>query len=265
MAWISVHEQVIGGKLRSLAKKIGCSQNEALGLLVRLWLWGINNADKDGRIIGAVKGDVAEVLTIGIDSRYSPEKVVDAFVATKWIDIDGDLYIHDWEEWQEQWYRAIEVRERDAARKREERRRAREAKLADKAAVQDTSKKPPENTGGSGQKADLPVPKAESIKSQPAAVYSKDFEEFWNVYPRKIGKGEAYKKYKARLNDGWSESELLEVAKNYAGRVAREKTEQKYIKHAKTFLSESTPFIDYLPQKPEPAVSNDDNPYADWR
>lgn len=29
MAWISVHEQVIGGKLRNLAKEIGCSQNEA--------------------------------------------------------------------------------------------------------------------------------------------------------------------------------------------------------------------------------------------
>ena len=44
MAWISVHEQVIGGKLRSLAKEIGCSQNEALGILIRLWLWAINNA-----------------------------------------------------------------------------------------------------------------------------------------------------------------------------------------------------------------------------
>ena len=104
MAWISVHEQVIGGKLRSLAKEIGCSQNEALGLLVRLWLWGINNADKEGRIIGADKADVAEVLTVGIDARYSPEDAVDALVETAWIDIDDGLFIHDWEEWQEQWY-----------------------------------------------------------------------------------------------------------------------------------------------------------------
>ena len=50
MAWISVHEQVIGGKLRNLAKEIGCSQNEALGVLIRLWLWAINNAGKDGVI-----------------------------------------------------------------------------------------------------------------------------------------------------------------------------------------------------------------------
>ena len=89
------------------------------------------------------------------------------------------------------------------------------------------------------------------------------------VYPRKVGKGEAYKKYKARLNDGWSEVELLEAAKNYASRVARERTEQKYIKHAKTFLSENTPFTDFLPKEKEvgqQASSNDgDDPYAEWR
>lgn len=275
MAWISVHEQVIGGKLRSLAKEIGCSQNEALGLLVRLWLWGINNADKEGRIIGAVKDDVAEVLTIGIDGRYSPDIVVDALVSTRWIDIDGDLYIHDWEEWQEQWYRAIEVRERDAARKREERRRAREAKMAKNVTPHEVLKEPSENTCEKGMEGDLPVPKLiippdEAPKSQPAAAtYSKDFEEFWSAYPRKVGKGEAYKKYKARLNDGWSEAELLNAAKNYASRVAREKTEQKYIKHAKTFLSGDTPFADYLPKKRtmEPVVrdNDDDNPYADWK
>ena len=97
--------------------------------------------------------------------------------------------------------------------------------------------------------------------------YSKDFEAFWEVYPRKVGKGEAYKKYKARLNDGWSEAELLEAAKNYAGRVARERTEQKYIKHAKTFLSENTPFTDFLPNEKdtEKILSEDcDNPYAEW-
>ena len=97
--------------------------------------------------------------------------------------------------------------------------------------------------------------------------YSKAFEEFWKAYPRKIGKGEAYKKYKARLNDGWSKAELLEAAKNYAGRVARERTEQKYIKHAKTFLSENTPFTDFLPNEKdtEKILSEDcDNPYAEW-
>ncbi len=269
MAWISVHEQVIGGKLRNLAKGIGCSQNEALGILIRLWLWAINNAGKDGYIVGADKDDVAEVLNIGIDRRYSAYGVVDALIATNWIDIENGLYIHDWEEWQEQWYKAIEVRERDAARKREERKRKRMAKMSAEQNGFLTEE------AGEDMERDLPVPhlnlpQEEAIKQKSAGEYTKDFEEFWEVYPRKVGKGEAYKKYKARLNDGWSKAELLEAVKNYAGRVSRERTEQKYIKHAKTFLSENTPFTDFLPKLndagQQQALPDDgDDPYAEWR
>lgn len=268
MAWISVHEQVIGGKLRNLTKEIGCSQNEALGILVRLWLWAINNAGKDGFIVGADKEDVAEIINIGIDKRYSANDVIDALIATNWIDMENGLYIHDWEEWQEQWYKAIEVRERDAARKREERKLKRMAKQMAEQSI------PPEKpTSAEDMEQDLPNPHLniplEEAPKQKSAEYLKDFEAFWEVYPRKVGKGEAYKKYKARLNDGWSEAELLEAAKNYASRVAMERTEQKYIKHAKTFLSENTPFKDFLPKDRgiEQQVSADDidDPYAEWR
>lgn len=267
MAWISVHEQVIGGKLRSLAKEIGCSQNEALGLLVRLWLWGINNADKEGRIIGADKADVAEVLTIGIDARYSPEDVVNAMIETSWIDIDDGLFIHDWEVWQEQWYKAIEVREKDAARKREERKRKRLLKASG------TQKEEP-GLPEKEMETDLPTPKLiipqeEPKKSKPAVVeYPEGFNQFWEMYPKKVGKGEAYKKYKARINSGWKPDELLEAAKNYAEKVARERTEKQYIKHPKTFLSDTEPFTDFLPKKDDAksvATSNDDDPYAEWR
>lgn len=266
MAWISVHEQVIGGKLRNLAKKIGCSQNEALGLLVRLWLWGINNADKEGRIIGADKHDIAEVLTIGIDVKYSPEKVVDAMVSTNWIDIDDGLYIHDWEEWQEQWYKAIAVRERNAARKREERMRK---KLEKSALAHEAETFLPEKD----MEADLPSPKLiipheEKQKSTTASSYTKEFEEFWNLYPRKIGKGDAYKKYQTRLKDGWSPAELLDAARNYADACVRRKTEKEYIKHPKTFLSDTTPFADYISKNenvPPAAGGGDDETYEEWR
>lgn len=271
MAWISVHEQVLGGKLRSLAKEIGCSQNEALGMLVRLWLWGINNADKEGLISWADKDDIAEVLNIGIDKKYDPKDVVDAMVATNWIDIDNGLYIHDWEEWQEQWYKAIQVREKDAARKREERRLKR---LAEKE-KSENQPEPKKESNEKGMEEILPKPRlttssaqAEKGKTQ-TSPYPKEFEKFWAVYPRKVGKGEAYKKYNARLNDGWSEAELLEAATNYAAKVNREKTESKYIKHAKTFLSDSTPFTDYITEKTEVVsggteMTDNDNPYAGW-
>ena len=266
MAWISVHEQVLGGKLRSLAKEIGCSQNEALGVLVRFWLWGIHNADKNGRIIGADKYDIAEVITIGLDGRYPPEKAVDALIATNWIDLGDGLYIHDWEEWQEQWYRAIQVRERAAARKREERKRK---KL-------EINGSPP-NARNEPDKKDiheaLPSPKLvasqEALKSNAASVYTNDFEEFWSVYPRKVGKGDAYKKYQTRLKDGWSPAELLEAAENYAGMCKAKKTERDYIKHPKTFLSDTTPFADFISKRETGSQAAgcdyDNDPFGDWR
>lgn len=266
MAWISVHEQVIGGKLRSLAKEIGCSQNEALGLLVRLWLWGINNADKEGRIIGADQEDVAEVLTIGIDSRYSPEAVVEALVKTAWIDIDDGLFIHDWEEWQEQWYKAIEVREKDAARKREERKRKRLLRESEMEKVgQDRLEKV--------QEKELPNPKLIISQEEPpkrnlaVTEYPEGFNQFWDEYPKKVGKGEAYKKYKARINSGWKPEELRQAAENYAIKIARDKTDKQYIKHPKTFLSDTEPFVDFLPTKAESKaeLNSDDDPCAGWR
>lgn len=270
MAWISVHEQVLGGKLRRLAKEIGCSQNEALGLLIRLWLWGINNADKEGRIIGAEKYDIAEILTIGIDKRYSPEKVVDSLVSTNWIDVGDELYIHDWEMWQEQWYKALAVREKDAKRKREERAAKREAM---KAVNQSPKNQSLEKASEKRMEEILPSPQLitshKEEKSNSVTAYTKDFEEFWNVYPRKIGKGDAYKKYQTRLKDGWSPEELLEAARNYANICISKKTEKEYIKHPKTFLSDTTPFADYISEKKDSfqiaESSNDDDPYGDWR
>ena len=65
MAWISVHESIMGTKLRSLSKRLGCSQNEALGILIRLWLWCIKSADRYGEIKDVIREDVEDVLTIG--------------------------------------------------------------------------------------------------------------------------------------------------------------------------------------------------------
>ena len=258
MAWISVHEQVVGGKLRTLAKELNCSQNEALGMLVTLWLWGINNADSEGKIIGATRADIAKVLYVGLNEEIDPLKAVDALITTGWIDLDTDLYLHDWGEWQEQWYKAMTAREKDKERKRRER-------AAKKLAPQ--QKAPPVKKEEPAISTSEPtIPQQPETKSK-AEGYTKDFEEWWSVYPRKIGKGDAYKKYKTRIKDGWSPAEMLEAAQNYRTKVLNERTEQKFIKHPKTFLSDTTPFADFI-KTGTPTVTttgnNDDNPYAVW-
>ena len=86
--------------------------------------------------------------------------------------------------------------------------------------------------------------KEEEVKK--SSGYSKDFDEFWAAYPRNDDKGGCYKKYRARLNDGYSEAELLSAAQAYAARCRKEHTEKKYIKMGKTFLGDAMPFVEYI-------------------
>ena len=96
--------------------------------------------------------------------------------------------------------------------------------------------------------------------------YSTEFECFWEVYPRKSDKGEAYKKYLTRLKDGWSPEQLLTAAKKYRAQIITNRPDQRYIKLCKTFLSDTTPFADYLTKTERQGVSNDaENPYAEWK
>lgn len=243
MAWVKVYEAVIGPKLRTLANDIGCSQNEALGVLVRLWVWGIRNVNAAGEIIGGSEADIEAVIQTGLDNRYSSKTVIRAMKDSGWLDVeDGRICLHDWGEWQAQWYKDVERKGRDAERKRKERAR----------------KKSPAPVA-----LDEPAVPAKIV---PKASYPEGFEKFWDAYPRKVGKGEAYKKYCARVNDGWGENELLEAAVAYAVSVEQNKTDKQFIKHPKTFLSDTTPFTDYLKHaEPTASTAASNDPYADWR
>lgn len=254
MAWFAVHLSIYGAKLREMYHRLGCSEYEAVGILNALWGWGLSNAEKDGFLPFAGKDEIARFLySRSAGSSLQPEKIVSALVATGWLDeTEKGICIHDWDTWQEQWYKALERRKKDAQRKRESRWRP--------------EGEPPPDDHEEGHLPPDPPPPGDPPKGVPEPAqskYSKDFEEFWIAYPRKIGKSEAYKKYKARLKDGFSPQELLAAAVNYAAVCKRKKTEDEYIKHGKTFLSENTPFIDYLPKKEErdPAEEGS-NPFA---
>ena len=77
-------------------------------------------------------------------------------------------------------------------------------------------------------------------------TYTCAFEALWDAYPRKKEKAMAYKQYLARLNNGFSEDELMTAVKRYAEECKKNNTEQRYIKQGATFLGPSKPFVDYL-------------------
>ncbi len=265
--WISVHTGIDGPKLREFRKKLKCSKFEATGILVYLWFWGLENAEKDGKILHADREDIEECL-IGssVGCKLIPTSIVDALVETGWIDeTDEGLYIHDWEIWQEQWYKAKERREKDAKRKRESRKKeVQNAKNLSEENPKDSPSDSPQNDTDKDKEYTANDKKTDKKKND----YTDGFIAFWEAYPRKIGKAEAYKKYKTRLKDGWTDGELLEAAKNYAYQCKKLRTEPQYIKHPKTFLSDSTPFTDYLPKKQLTLVPEEQpdksNPFVEY-
>lgn len=113
-------------KLRRFMKSSGLSRNEAVGTLFSVWAWGVDNAERNGLILEADRRDIADVISAGsgLTDGVKPSKVVASMVESGWIDErGGSLYLHDWDEWQDMYYRFIDKREKDTARKR----RAREA------------------------------------------------------------------------------------------------------------------------------------------
>ena len=265
MIWIVIHEWMMGANLRNLAAKIECSQNEAIGLLVRLYTWGIQNADSEGKIETVTKEDVADILNIGIDRRYLPETAVEALIDAGYMDFRGDcLYIHDWGESQKYWYRMLKTHAADNERKAREREKKKASKSQKSQSDISSRISPIKDDSSDFQGGEVNNTPSKPVKKSKNEEKMTGFEEFWSAYPkeRRVGKAEARKKYQDRLNDGWSPAELIEAARNYASETAARHTEPRYIKHPKTFLSENTPFADYI-KKRGGANANNYNDYND--
>jgi len=272
MKCTSIYKSIDGPKLRRLYKALGCSKPEAIGILYFLWDWGLDNADEDGILVGLGKDDVSRYLYgVSSDCGLNMNDVVDALVDTGWLDETGDgLVLHDWYDWQGSYYRAKERRKKDAARKAEERRitRKMEAKVTQAASASPVSELPVAQEEEPVQESMFGAADIKPARTRVEPVkpgYAEGFLRFWEEYPRKLEKGDAYKKYQARRKDGFSDEELIQSAKNYAAECRSRRTEKEYIKHPKTFLSDSLPFTDYLPKNDDkPKTQQSGNPFEEW-
>lgn len=96
-------------------------------------------------------------------------------------------------------------------------------------------------------------------KNKEKNLYNAHFTELWLAYPRKIDKAAAYKQYQARLNEGYSEEELLQAVKLYAEECKTENRELRFIKHCKTFLGVNGAFAEYIRREINTNETNEDN------
>ena len=92
------------------------------------------------------------------------------------------------------------------------------------------------------------IPK-HNINKNTINKYTLEFLQFWDTYPRKIGKQSAYKWWQAKIKNGATEADLLSAGKNYAAAIAG--TESQFIKYAATFLGATDPWQEYVDGDPD--------------
>lgn len=133
-------------------------------------------------------------------------------------------------------------------------------KTDDKEIPRENQKKPSANQAKTYQEPKEKEKVKDKVKEKDNKTYCVHFEQMWQAYPRKKEKAAAYKAYKARLADGFSEDELETAVKRYADACRILGTEEQYIKHAATFLGPNTPFADYLVDNYKPPVKKVEKP-----
>ncbi len=77
--------------------------------------------------------------------------------------------------------------------------------------------------------------------------------QFWPAYPRKVNKGGALKAFAARHKEGFKIEQIMKCLEGYKIKLKQERTEEKFIMHASTFLNAEHRFLDFEDIKKKPA------------
>jgi hypothetical protein len=88
------------------------------------------------------------------------------------------------------------------------------------------------------------VNEKENKKRKSESELESDFEELWKIYPRKVGKKDAFKHYKAAIKNGTTNEQIRQGIENYNAWL-KAKNETEFIKHGSTFFSKEAWNDDY--------------------
>lgn len=195
MAWIEVHQGLREHrKTYACAEKLKISRVVMVGTLVSLWLWALDNA-QDGSLYGISNLTIARVCDW-------PEKkaadLINALVECGWLDKDGDIMrIHDWMEYAG---RLMDRREKDKVRKKNSRKKQvtsdgcpADIRGKSSATVPIPYRTVPEYNISGNNTVSICVPDAEKA---PAIKDGRSFTQFWEDYPNKADRDDAWEAWK---------------------------------------------------------------------
>lgn len=236
--WLAMSRELKNNsKLRRLKSMLKCDTAECVGILYLLWCFAQSgNANEEGFMAYVTLKDIENYMYGEI--ALIPAQVVDALVQCGFLDLQEDgISVHDWYENQKYWIQHSRKVKSDAARYKKNR-----------------------SVGSSAEEQSELFGECEEDAS-PTKEYPEQFVKFWQIYPRRDEKSMAFKQYKARINDGYSEDEIIKAAEMYAIECQNKCTPKEYIKKAKTFLGVNTPFVDYLEKTNTASYKQEGNPF----
>ncbi len=74
--------------------------------------------------------------------------------------------------------------------------------------------------------------------------YSSDFESIWEIYPRKVDKHRSYLKFKTVVKGMTDLTPLVRAIGAYCREIEANQTQEKFIKHMKTFLGDWEQYLE---------------------
>jgi len=232
MAWIELHQSLRDHrKVLQAADELNITPAHMVGLLSLLWLWAIDNAED---------GNLSHVTSRVMSRAAQWDGDCDAFVTALkragFID-EGTESLHDWLDYTG---RLIEQREVKRAQNRERQQRFREKQRTNKSDKKITHTSQKNNalvSDSTVPNSTVPNSTIKNIKSA-TEIQAERFDQFWNTYPKKVGK-EAARKSWMRLKPNEELFNKILAAVENATRSSQWKQEKgRFIPNPATWLNQ---------------------------
>jgi hypothetical protein len=201
-------------KTHKLAQKLECSVPTAVGYVHLLWHYTLKVSWQFGDLSQHLPFAVARGCWYGGE----PKDLVDAFMECGFI--DSDMKVHDWTLYAKE---IIRQRLYNSCRK-------------DKKVTRVSTRVDTRVLNGS-TKPNLTKP----IINTPSGF---DFDSLWTLYPKKMGRADALKHFKAQVKTEKEYQDIQSALKKYIEYVERERTEFKFILHGSTWFNKR--WVDWI-------------------
>jgi hypothetical protein len=254
MAWIEVHQKLwIHPKTIAFAKALKIDPVYAGGLLCRLWCWAIDAADEDGNIgyLPMIEIATAAGWRKSAKSFFCALTTVHEGCTSAWVDDlgNGVYRLHDWDTY--------------TGKLQERRRKDRTRKVGSnsdgnsKGKSTEIPKENPRKNYGIPDatvpyRTNIPpiVPQEGTTDTSSESLTEKRFEEFWKIYPLKIGKQAALRAFKKIKPTADLHSKILSAIEKAKKSDRWQRENGQFIPHPTTWLNQGRWDDEIEPEEP---------------